>query len=351
MDKKTVTNYETLTAVINSIVKEFEVPIEVVSNSEVDEYVSKQHNTIVLITIEELTEELFQMLIPEDTFLRENHIKDIQSSDTIITYQQLEQLATKINQESIYKSYCFLPTGLGAYDNREKLYTRIIRQTSIDEKKFIYAHIDKLEPEQLRKLNRELEKFSTELTNTLLIVTGISKTTTALPLIVVSKKELSTEWKIRPAERKEYFEFRKLADQFQKLYRTSRRDLFPTGVTYLQSEFYSLCEKFDDTLLLMYEQDNKVLGFIEGQLITTYGVREFNDHRIMKITRIFVDPSYRRQKIGTRLVEALCQQAKKRKCDRLETKIYHFSEDAIKFIESLGMNVLSLQYEKLLGKK
>lgn len=342
---------KTLTAIINSIIKEVEVPIKVVTNSKLDEYMNKHHNNIVLIAIKDLTEELFQTLIPENTFLKETHLSSIQSSSSIMEYKQIEQLAEKINKEAKCKSYCFLPTGLGAYDNRQKLYDRIIRQTSIDEKKIIFAYISKLEAEQIRKLNREIEKLCEELADTLLIITGISKEKVELPLLVVSKKTSPTDWKIRLADRKEYFEFRKLADQFQKLYRTSRKDLFPTGVTYLQTEFYSLCEQLNDSFLLMYEQDNKVIGFIEGQLVTTYGVREFNDHRIMRIVRLFVAPEYRRQKVGTRLVETLCQYAHKRKCDRLETKTYHFCEEAMRFMESLDMNILSVGYEKKLGKK
>lgn len=345
-----VAETKTLQAVINTISKEFEIVENSTINDEINNSLN-HHKNVILFVVKELTEEIFLKTMLEDDFLKVNQLTSICGMPDTLTKEKTSKLIQKINKETESKAYCFLPTGIGAYSDNQKLYTRIVRQTTIDEKKLIVTYMNKLTKQALKRLNKDLEKVSEEIKNSLIILTGTNKENSLVPLVVINKKELTTQWKIRLARRTEYFEFRKLADQFQKLYRTSRKDLFPMGVTYLQTEFYNLCDGVNDTILLMYEQDDKVLGFIEGALTTTYGVREFNDHRIMTIKRLFVEENNRRQHIATRLYEQLCQYAKKRKCDRIEIEIYHFSEEAIKFITAIGMNILSLQYEKKIEKR
>ena len=137
-----------------------------------------------------------------------------------------EEIVTKLNDIEEIKGYSFLPTGLGNYENRKELMNQIIRQSTLEEKKYIYTYIELKEDEDITKVEQEIETLTKELKDTLLIITG--EGVEEIPFILWSKKEESKEWIIRPPKEKEYSQFTHMGSKLEKLYKRERRDTLPS---------------------------------------------------------------------------------------------------------------------------
>lgn len=176
---------------------------------------------------------------------------------------------------------------------------------------------------------------------------GITEDEMLIPLICISKKDDPKEGFIREANFKDYSKFKRFANKFQEKYAVSRRDIFFKTATYCQNEFFKLCIQDDDTICLFYMLNEEIIGFIEGKVTSTDGKRLYNYQSILTIERIMVKEEYRRQKVGTKLYEAIYKYAKKRKINRIEIKVYNFSPEAIEFLKSINMSILSYQFEMI----
>lgn len=267
------------------------------------------------------------------------------SSINILEYQ--EKLIQKLNRKEEIRAYSFLPSGLGHYESLDELVNQLIRQSCLEEKKYIYADI-KLD--DVSELEQALIALTKELKNTLLLVVGIDDNDD-VPFLLWKEKEIKKNWIIRHLNEKEYSPFIHMSRDFENLYTRSRRDIFNSKVPYSKMEFAALCIPYQLRFLLIYEEDGNMLGFIEGQILNTEDLTKYADSRVMKINKLFVKKENRRKKIATRLYQELVQRAKTEKCDRIEVQVYHFTPEAQSFFASLGLKVLSYQYEINVEKK
>ncbi len=174
---------------------------------------------------------------------------------------------------------------------------------------------------------------------------GLTEEEVLVPLITISQKDDPKNGIIREIEVKDYSKLRLLANSFQKIYYKNRKDIFIDVATYTQSEFFELSQKKNDSLCLVYEFDNEILGLIEAKFTNTSGQRFNNYESLLSIERLIVKEEFRRQKIATKLYEELLKYAKKRRVNRIIIKAYNFNDEAIKFLESINMKVLSYDYE------
>lgn len=223
---------------------------------------------------------------------------------------------------------------------------QIVRQALQEDRKYIYVYIDDYD---IESLNKSLAEITEEMTNTLLLIIGINKEESTLT--IWKKKEIINDWIIRRPESNEYRTFSKMAKNFEKLYRTKRKDIFTSYVPYESIEFNSLCNPHQMRILLIYEQDKEMLGFIEAERINTIGSYRYTPARIIRIHRIFVVEHRRREKIGTRLYQAVLDFARKERYSRIEVQVYNFTPEAQAFFESFGLNILAYQYETPVSKK
>ena len=302
------------------------------------------YKTTIVIAVQDLTEEKINSL-EESSFFRKNYQKNIKTNDININ-EYHERLIKRLNSEQEIKAYSFLPTGLGHYESKKELMNQILRQALQEDRKYIYVYIDDYD---IENLNKSLATITEEMTNTLLLIIGINKAESTLT--IWKKKEIINDWIIRRPETNEYRTFSKMAKNFEKLYRTKRKDIFTSYVPYDSIEFNSLCNPHQLRILLIYEQDKEMLGFIEAERINTIGSYRYTPARIIRIHRIFVVEHRRREKIGTRLYQAILDFARKERYSRIEVQIYNFTPEAQAFFESFGLKILAYQYETPVSKK
>lgn len=336
---------------IENVIKMIEEKLYISKNEDYKnlyQELKEEYSTIIMIVIKGLTSKKLEQ--KEKTNFFNKYLKEniINKGININEYQ--EKIVTKLNDKEEIKGYSFLPTGLGNYENRKELMNQIIRQSTLEEKKYIYTYIELEEDEDITKVEQEIETLTKELKDTLLIITG-ECIEEEIPFILWSKKEESKEWIIRPPKEKEYSQFTHMGSKLEKLYKRERRDIFDTNVPYTRDEFKKFCNPHRLNTLLIYEQNNELLGFIEGEIIYLTAQPRLRAQTYMRINKFFVREDRRREKIGTRLFQELWKKAEKEKCDRIEVNVYNFTPEASKFFESLGLNILSYQYEIKMPKK
>ncbi len=67
--------------------------------------------------------------------------------------------------------------------------------------------------------------------------------------------------------------------------------------------------------------------------------------KICFIESLGVKENYQHQGIGRKLYEYLKNEVKSKNIDAIELNVWGFNQDAIRFYESLGMNIKNMKYE------
>lgn len=292
------------------------------------------YNTVIVMGVEGLTKKIIE---------KENLFSNFQKKEILCNRQEInteqQTIIEKLNKQNEIKAYSFLPTGLGYYEDLEELKNQLIRQSTLEEKKYIYVYI-----EDRTHLEEKIKDLTEELKEALLIIIGIKENET-VPFLIWSQKEKTKSWVIRHPNENEYSPFVHMSKEFEVIFRKGRPDIYDGKVVYNKGEFNTLCNPHQLGTLLIYEEDHNILGFIEAQLETSKKEAKYKDSRTMRIKKIFVKKEYRRQKIATKLYEEVVKKAKEEKCDRIEVEVYSFTPEAKSFFTSLGLEILSYQYE------
>ena len=136
------------------------------------------YNTVIVIGVEGLTNEILE---------KENMFSNFQTKKILCNRQEMntkqQTIIEKLNKQNEIKAYSFLPTGLGHYENLEELKNQLIRQSTLEEKKYIYVYI-----EDRIQLEEKIKELTKELKETLLMIIGIKENET-VPFLIWSQKE------------------------------------------------------------------------------------------------------------------------------------------------------------------
>lgn len=281
----------------------------------------KKYNTIIFIYTDNLKESILQEFPSHEIEVKKENID---------TKQKI--IIEKLNEQGEIKAYSFLPDGLGHYDTKKELFNQIIKQSSDNNPKYIYAKITSISAKEINNLITELE-------STLLIVLGQKF------FCIFEGKIKNSTWTIRTPSPNEYNRFTHMSKGYEQIYTHSRKDIFDGRIPYNKEEFNSLCNPYQLRNLLVFEEQGEILGFIESEIKNISATEKLTSSRIMKINKLFVTVEARRRKIATKLYEKVKEKAQKENCDRIEVDVYNFTPEAQAFFESKDLKVLSYQYE------
>ena len=102
----------------------------------------------------------------------------------------------------------------------------------------------------------------------------------------------------------------------------------------------SKMEEDDKTLILVAEEDGKIIGHAFIKLLDSPETRNTYAARILYIDDICVDEEYRGRHVAKSLFEHVLEYAKKEGFDRIELNVWEKNETARAFYESLSMKPL-----------
>lgn len=95
----------------------------------------------------------------------------------------------------------------------------------------------------------------------------------------------------------------------------------------------------------VYEIESKIVGLIFTSIKYNSGDDLVKLRKIAFIEYIVVRKNYQRMGIGTKLYNKLCSEVKRENVDAIELCVWGFNKEAIKFYESLGMNIKNMRFE------
>lgn len=129
-----------------------------------------------------------------------------------------------------------------------------------------------------------------------------------------------------------------LLENIAALHHNGRPDIYKAGIRkYSPEEFAFLLEDEDSPVFVAADENDRVMGYIFGELHRYKNHPYFTDRTELYIDDFCVDEHLRGQHIGTRLFEGVKAWAKQSGIDFIYLNVWEFNESAIRFYESLGM--------------
>ena len=154
---------------------------------------------------------------------------------------------------------------------------------------------------------------------------------------------------IRELVKTDFRQLQGLYKQLSKLRFVNRPDVFYDRQPITASYFQQLLTN-KNVFCFVYEENKKLLGSILFQKISPLVIAINKPRTIFKIIDVAIDYEHRYGHIGADWYEFVENMARENKIDAIESEPWIFDFEAIKFYESIGMNVRQVTYEKILNE-
>lgn len=136
--------------------------------------------------------------------------------------------------------------------------------------------------------------------------------------------------------------------QVQKVHSNARPDLFKDGgKKYRGSELEEII-KNDKTPIFVYDEDNKIVGYVFCIITNHHNETSFCDHKTLYIDDLCVDSNSRGNGIGTALYEYVLKYAKDIGCYNVTLNVWEGNDGAMEFYKNIGMKIQKIGMEKIL---
>ena len=108
-------------------------------------------------------------------------------------------------------------------------------------------------------------------------------------------------------------------------------------------KYYKNFIERDNNIAYVYEEDNKIIGYIDGQIVSD-GTEK---HKGCKISALYVLEEYRGKGIATKLIEQFIKSAKDNKCYDIEIGVMYENKVAKQLYKKFGFK----EFKEVLDKK
>ena len=151
---------------------------------------------------------------------------------------------------------------------------------------------------------------------------------------------------IREMLLEDYEEVKELFYEAHNLHLENRPDIYIDGNP-LPLKYFEELLNDKENLNYVYILDNKVVGVLTSDIKTTLDNYIIKARKICFIESLVVKENYQHQGIGRKLYEHLKNEVKSKNIDAIELNVWGFNKNAIRFYESLGMNIKNIKYEDI----
>jgi len=149
---------------------------------------------------------------------------------------------------------------------------------------------------------------------------------------------------IRKMVIEDYEEVKELFFEVHNLHFENRPDIYNDGNP-LPKEIYEDFLHNSDNLNFVYVLNNKIAGVMIAKIIYISSNSIIKARKICFIDSLAVRECNRRQGIGLSLYKNLKEEIRNKNIDAIELNVWNFNQNAIRFYESLGMNIKNIKYE------
>ena len=149
---------------------------------------------------------------------------------------------------------------------------------------------------------------------------------------------------IREMNLNDYEDVRILVRQIHELHLSNRPDIYNDGESF-PKEYFEKVLSDANNLNYVYVKSKKIVGVLNATLQHTNPLPIIKPRTYYFIENIVVDKNHRRKGIAKKLFHYLTLKAKENNIDSIELNVWAFNKDAIKFYESMGMNIKNIRME------
>ena len=149
---------------------------------------------------------------------------------------------------------------------------------------------------------------------------------------------------IRKMNLNDYEDVRILVKQIHELHLSNRPDIYNDGESF-PKEYFEKVLSDANNLNYVYVENKKIVGVLNATLQHTNPLPIIKPRTYYFIENLVVDKNHRRKGIAKKLFSYLTLKAKENNIDSIELNVWAFNKDAIKFYESMGMNIKNIRME------
>lgn len=149
---------------------------------------------------------------------------------------------------------------------------------------------------------------------------------------------------IREMNLNDYEDVRILVKQIHELHLSNRPDIYNDGESF-PKEYFKKVLNDANNLNYVYVENKKIVGALNASLQHTNPLPIIKPRTYYFIENIVVDKNHRRKGIAKKLFHYLTLKAKENNIDSIELNVWSFNTEAIKFYESMGMNIKNIRME------
>ena len=149
---------------------------------------------------------------------------------------------------------------------------------------------------------------------------------------------------IREMNLNDYEDVRILVKQIHELHLSNRPDIYNDGESF-PKEYFEKVLSDANNLNYVYVENKKIVGVLIAAIQHTNPLPIIKPRAFYFIENIVVDKNHRRKGIAKKLFSYLTLKAKENNIDSIELNVWAFNRDAIKFYESMGMNIKNIRME------
>ena len=149
---------------------------------------------------------------------------------------------------------------------------------------------------------------------------------------------------IREMNLNDYEDVRILVRQIHELHLSNRPDIYNDGESF-PKEYFEKVLSDANNLNYVYVENKKIVGVLNATLQHTNPLPIIKPRTYYFIENLVVDKNHRRKGIAKKLFNYLTLKAKENNIDSIELNVWSFNTEAIKFYESMGMNIKNIRME------
>ena len=149
---------------------------------------------------------------------------------------------------------------------------------------------------------------------------------------------------IREMNLNDYEDVRILVKQIHELHLSNRPDIYNDGESF-PKEYFEKVLNDANNLNYVYIENKKIVGVLIVAIQHTNPLPIIKPRTFYFIENIVVDKNHRRKGIAKKLFSYLTLKAKENNIDSIELNVWSFNTEAIKFYESMGMNIKNIRME------
>lgn len=156
---------------------------------------------------------------------------------------------------------------------------------------------------------------------------------------------------VRFARKDELEKVNEMRKQVNDVHVSGRPDIFKAGFCDELKNFIYDIWNAENRDLIVAQRDGVICGFASCVYAYIPENHFMNARKIYEVEEFYVDEKFRRQGVGTEIMDFIRQSAKNRGADRIELDMWEFNDGALAFYEAVGFKTYRRYMELLLSHR